>query len=142
VAYYTSQRTGETTHSPLVCIPGDGWTITKLERTSYGAEQPLNRAIIQRNSSKQLVYYWYVERGRWIASEYWLKWYLLSDAVTKNRSDGALVRLITTVSPSELERDADNRLQSFMHDLLPSLDGYLPSDDASNSPRSSKTSEQ
>jgi exosortase D (VPLPA-CTERM-specific) len=130
VAYYASQRTGESPHSPLVCIPGDGWSITKLERTSYGAEHPLNRAIIERNGSKQLVYYWYEERGRSIASEYWSKWYLLSDAITKNRSDGALVRLITTVLPSELERDADNRLRLFMRDLLPSLSGYLPSDAA------------
>ena len=128
VAYYASQRTGESPHSPLVCIPGDGWSITKLERISYGAGQPLNRAIIERNGSKQLVYYWYEERGRRIASEYWSKWYLLYDAITKNRSDGALVRLITPVLPSEVERDADNRLQSFMHDLLPSLSGYLPSD--------------
>jgi exosortase D (VPLPA-CTERM-specific) len=138
VAYYASQRTGESPHSPLVCIPGDGWSITKLERTSYGAEQPLNRAMIERNGSKQLVYYWYEERGRRIASEYWSKWYLLSDAITKNRSDGALVRLITTVLPSELERDADQRLQLFMHDLLPNLGGYLPPDAAPNSPRSSK----
>jgi exosortase D (VPLPA-CTERM-specific) len=128
VAYYASQRTGESPHSPLVCIPGEGWSITKFERTSYGAEHPLNRAIIERNGSKQLVYYWYEERGRKIANEYWSKWYLLSDAITKNRSDGALVRLITTVLPGELERDADNRLRSFMHDLLPSLSGYLPSD--------------
>jgi exosortase D (VPLPA-CTERM-specific) len=137
VAYYASQRTGESPHSPVVCIPGDGWSITKLERTGYGAEQPLNRAIIERNGSKQLVYYWYEERGRRIASEYWSKWYLLSDAITKNRSDGALVRLITTVLPSEVERDADNRLQLFMHDLLPRLVDYLPSD-ATPSPQSDK----
>jgi exosortase D (VPLPA-CTERM-specific) len=138
VAYYASQRTGESPHSPLVCIPGDGWLITRLERTSHGAEQPVNRAIIERNGSKQLVYYWYEERGRRIASEYWSKWYLLSDAIIKNRSDGALVRLITTVLPSELERDADSRLQLFMHDLLPRLGGYLPPDTAPNSPQSSK----
>ena len=138
VAYYASQRTGESPHSPLVCLPGGGWSITKLERTSYGAEQPLNRAIIEQNGSKQLVYYWYEERGKRIASEYWSKWYLLSDAIIKNRSDGALVRLITAVSPGELERDADNRLQLFMRDLLPRLGDYLPSDAAPNSPRSSK----
>jgi exosortase D (VPLPA-CTERM-specific) len=129
VAYYASQRKGESPHSPLVCIPGDGWLITNLQRTSYG-EQPLNRAIIERNGSKQIVYYWYEERGRKIASEYWSKWYLLADAITKNRSDGALVRLITSVFPGELERDADNRLQLFMQDLLPNLSGYLPSDAA------------
>jgi exosortase D (VPLPA-CTERM-specific) len=133
VAYYASQRKGESPHSPLVCIPGDGWLITRFEQTSYGSpgtEQPFNRAIIERNGTKQIVYYWYDERGRKIASEYWSKWYLLSDAITKNRSDGALVRLVTAVFPGELERDADNRLQLFMQDLLPSLSGYLPSDTA------------
>ncbi len=133
VAYYASQRKGESPHSPLVCIPGDGWLITRFEQKSYGnpgTEQPLNRAIIERNGTKQIVYYWYDERGRKIASEYWSKWYLLSDAITKNRSDGALVRLITTIFPGELERDADKRLQSFMQDLLPGLSDYLPTDTA------------
>jgi exosortase D (VPLPA-CTERM-specific) len=134
IAYYASQRTGESPHSPLVCIPGGGWLITKLQRTSFDANRPLNRAIIERNGAKQLVYYWYEERGRSIASEYRSKWYLLFDAITMNRSDGSLVRLITAVSPSELERDADSRLQLFMKDLLPHLGDYLPSDQAPNSP--------
>jgi exosortase D (VPLPA-CTERM-specific) len=133
VAYYASQRKGESPHSPLVCIPGDGWLITTFERTSYrslGTEQPINRAIIERNGIRQVVYYWYDERGRRIANEYWSKWYLLYDAIARNRSDGALVRLITTVLPGELERDADKRLRLFMQDLLPSLSAYLPSDTA------------
>jgi hypothetical protein len=44
--------------------------------------------------------------------------------------------------PSELERDADNRLRSFMRDLLPNLIGYLPSDAAPKTPLPSKTREQ
>ena len=135
VAYYASQRTGESPHSPLVCIPGNGWSITQHGRTSFGSGRPLNRVIIERNGSKQLVYYWYEERGRWIASEYWSKWYLLSDAIIKNRSDGALVRLTTPILPNELERDADTRLEMFMRDLLPNLKGYLPSDAAPTSPQ-------
>jgi exosortase D (VPLPA-CTERM-specific) len=133
VAYYTSQRTGESPHSPLVCIPGGGWSITHLERLNSATGHPLNRAIIERNGSKQLVYYWYEERGRRIASEYWSKWYLLLDAITKNRSDGALVRLITAISPGELEHDADERLMRFMQDLRPTLSTYLPSEVTTNS---------
>jgi exosortase D (VPLPA-CTERM-specific) len=133
LAYYSSQRSGESPHSPLVCIPGTGWLITKLERASFGALHPFNRATIERGGSKQLVYYWYEERGRSIASEYWSKWYVLFDAITKNRSDGALVRLITTISPGEIEGDADNRLRAFMEDLLPRLRGFLPSEAAANS---------
>jgi exosortase D (VPLPA-CTERM-specific) len=136
VAYYASQRTGESPHSPLVCIPGNGWSITRLDRLHTDTAHPLNRAIIERNGTKQLVYYWYEERGRIIASEYWSKWYLLSDAITKNRSDGALVRLITTIAPGETEGDADNRLRLFMHDLIPNLRGYLPSAVATALPQS------
>jgi len=131
VAYYSSQRKGESPHSPLVCIPGDGWTITSLARTvtsEMGEPQPVNRATIARNSEKQLVYYWYEERGRKIANEYWSKWYLLSDALTKNRTDGALVRLITQVFPGETEHDADERVKAFMRDVVPSLKGFLPGD--------------
>ena len=99
---------------------------------------PLNRAIIERNGSKQLVYYWYEERGRSIASEYWSKWYLLFDAITKNRSDGALVRLITAnISRANLSVTRISRLLLFMQDLLPHLGGYLPSEAAPNSSRSS-----
>lgn len=126
-AYYASQRRGKMPHSPLDCIPGDGWSITKFERTSLDRDRPVNRAIIERNGSKQLVYYWYEERGNRITTEYWSKWYLLYDAITKNRSDGALVRLTTALRPGELERDADARLQQFIHDLGLTLNGFLAS---------------
>ncbi len=129
VAYYSSQRNGYAPHSPTVCMPGGGWLITHLEQTSYnglGTELPLNRLILERNGAKQLAYYWFDERGRKIANEYWAKWYLLADAITKNRTDGSLIRLITEVFPGESERDADERLQSFMRDVVPRLGAYLP----------------
>ena len=116
VAYYSSQRKGESPHSPIVCIPGGGWQITKIEQKSYaenGAEFPLNRVIIERNSTKQLVDYWFDERGRKFADEFLAKWYLLADAIVMKRTDGALVRLTTQIYNGEAERDADRRLQSF-----------------------------
>ena len=131
VTYYSSQRKGESPHSPLVCIPGNGWQITGIERTSLvnaGAEQPINRVIVQKDATKEVVYYWYEERGRKIASEYWSKWYLLSDSIVKNRSDGSLVRLISQVYPGEVEADADERLRAFMQNLEPRLAEFLPGD--------------
>jgi exosortase D (VPLPA-CTERM-specific) len=131
VAYYASQRKGLSPHSPVVCIPGGGWIITSLNEMilpGAGAEMPINRVVIERNSNRQLVYYWFDERGRKIANEYWAKWYLLADAITKHRTDGSLVRLTTEILPGETERDADERLQSFMGAVLPSLPEYLPSD--------------
>ena len=80
----------------------------------------------RKGSNKQLVYYWFEERGMKIANEYWSKLYLLRDALFENRTDGALVRLTTPVYPGEAEADADKRLQDFMQIAVPSLAPYLP----------------
>ena len=140
VAYYASQRNGLSPHSPSVCIPGNGWQITNLERTSFASSDakvslPLNRVVIARGENKQIVYYWFDERGMKIANEYVSKLYLLRDAMFENRTDGALVRLTTPVYPGEKEIDADMRLQAFMKIVVPSLAGYLPSEAASKANR-------
>lgn len=130
VAYYSSQRNGYAPHSPLVCIPGGGWLITDLKRMTYndrGTIIPFNRVIVEREGVKQIVYYWFDERGRKLANEYWAKWYLLTDAIIKNRTDGSLIRLTTDVLPGEVESDADARLHAFMQDVVPTLGSYLPS---------------
>ncbi len=99
---------------------------------------PLNRVIIARGSNKQLVYYWFEERGMKIANEYWSKLYLLRDALLENRTDGALVRLTTPIYPGETEADADKRLQEFTRIAVPNLEPYLPSA-ASNQNRSTES---
>jgi exosortase D (VPLPA-CTERM-specific) len=128
VAYYGSQRQGESPHSPIVCIPGGGWQISRFERINgtTGQPVPFNRVIVTKDSHELIVYYWFDERGRAVANEWWSKWYLFSDAILKNRTDGALVRLSTEVLRGEAERDADRRLQSFMREVVPALNGYLP----------------
>jgi EpsI family protein len=130
VAYYASQRKSESPHSPLVCLPGGGWLITRLERRNFdaaGADHAYNRVIIQNGANRELVYYWFDERGRTIADEYWAKWYLLTDAIVMNRTDGALVRLTTPINPNESDASADDRLLSFMAVALPRLADFLPS---------------
>jgi exosortase D (VPLPA-CTERM-specific) len=131
VAYYANQRTGASPHSPSVCIPGNGWQIVDLERTHYTSPDgrlsfPLNRVLIAKGAQKQLVYYWFNERGMTIANEYLSKLYLLRDALIVNRTDGALVRLITPLYPGEPDGEADKRLQEFTRIVVPRLADYLP----------------
>jgi EpsI family protein len=137
VAYYASQRKGSSPHSPIVCIPGGGWQIATLQRTNYTSNDlklrlPLNRVVIEQNSKQLLVYYWFVQRGRNIANEYWSKWYLFADAITKNRTDGALVRVTTPIYQDEPQSRADERLQAFLRELDPRLSAYLPSETAAH----------
>jgi exosortase D (VPLPA-CTERM-specific) len=129
VAYYASQRQGESPHSPIVCIPGGGWQITHFERTSAvtsGQVLPFNRVVVAHDSQRMLVYYWFDERGRMIANEWWSKWYLFSDAILENRTDAALIRLTTPIRSSEPVQAADGRLSAFVRVVVPALKGYLP----------------
>jgi len=132
VAWYDSQRKGESAHSPRTCIPGGGWKIVSLESYPVNgvafAGRPLtvNRTVIQMGEVRQLVYYWFQERGRSITNEYVVKWYILWDALTRNRTDGGLVRLTTTVRPGENIADADGRLAGFLKLVNEPLKAYLP----------------
>ncbi|MCC5796239.1 MAG: VPLPA-CTERM-specific exosortase XrtD [Methylophaga sp.] len=124
VAYYESQRKGVSPHSPRVCIPGGGWEISRLQRIE-ALGQPVNRVIIQRGADQQLVYYWFAGRGRNVANEYLNKWYLFRDSIFENRSDGALVRLVTGVGPGETLEDADARILDFLAVVQPELDNFI-----------------
>jgi exosortase D (VPLPA-CTERM-specific) len=129
-AFYGSQRKGVSPHSPQVCIPGGGWLITSLERVPVtlvdGSTFEVNRTLIERDGQRQLVYYWFEQRGRRIANEYWMKWYLLVDALVRNRSDGALVRVTTPVLASESAGNADQRVVDFVKLTAPKLGAYVP----------------
>ena len=131
VAYYESQRKGSSPHSPTVCLPGGGWQITDLTRQNYtgsGAKQAFefNRVIISKGKYRQLVYYWFEERGRVMADEYAVKWQLFLDAMFMNRTDGALVRLTTPIAAGESVENADQRITDFLAGALPLLPEYVP----------------
>jgi exosortase D (VPLPA-CTERM-specific) len=124
-AYYESQRKGVSPHSPRVCIPGGGWQISDITRTQIG-DLPINRIVIKKEDNTQLVYYWFQQRGRQFANEYFMKWYLFKDALLLNRTDGALVRITTAVAPNENIADADNRLKAFAQQVAPVLPKFIP----------------
>ncbi len=131
-AYYQSQRKGVSVHSPKGCIPGDGWQIIQFGQHIISATQvegqalEVNRVVIEKGESRQLVYYWFQQRGRMMTNEFLVKWYLFYDAVTMNRTDGSLIRLVTSVAKNENPDAADQRLQSFLQDLVPVVPAYLP----------------
>ncbi len=136
VAYYASQKKGESAHSPKSCIPGGGWRINTITRRGVagvkvaGTPLRVNRVEIQKGQHRQLVYYWFQQRGRVITNEYAVKWYLFWDALTKNRTDGALVRLTTSLPSHEDIEKADNRLEDFIRSVSGELSNYIPGVDA------------
>lgn len=141
VGYYMSQRQGDTIHSPANCIPGSGWQPVDSGRMTIavpsgnaGVAEPADRSVevsrwlIQKGDEQQLVVYWYQSHGRVVASEYWNKIHLVSDAIRLNRTDAALVRVITPVSSASRRglAEAEERAISFVQSMFPVLERFLP----------------
>ena len=131
-AYYRSQEKGRATHSPKTCIPGGGWEITSLDEVAVPGRDVAesgfraNRVMIQKGEQKQVVLYWFKQRHRVVTNEYLVKFFLLVDALTMKRTDGALIRLVAAVQPGESEGAADQRVLQMAAAVQPLLPAYVP----------------
>lgn len=131
VAYYENQTKGGGIHSPEVCLPVGGWEVFSLEPfevdmsdTTYGVFD-VNRAVIQKGLSKQLVYYWFEQRGRRLTNDFEAKFAVIYDSWTRGRLDGALVRFVTPIVDDDVA-GAEARMQSLMHKALKILPQFVP----------------
>jgi EpsI family protein len=133
VGYYQSQREGDTIHSPMNCLPGAGWQPMDsrlLVIPVAGRQEPLqvNQVVIQKGLDRQVALYWYQSHGRVIANEYWSKIFMVYDAVRLNRSDAALVRVISAIDSKDTDATrALDRATAFVRSLWPALERHLPS---------------
>jgi len=132
IAYYADQAAGSAAHSPRACIPGGGWLIKDLSIRhidsiqSDGGPLEANRLLIKKGDYTQIVYYWFKQRDRNVTNEWMVKWYLFWDGMTRNRTDGALVRLTVLAQPGEDLSVVDERLVEYLNAVYPYLSEYIP----------------
>lgn len=130
VGFYQSQKEGDIIHSPKNCMPGAGWNIisTSIEPVTIDSTNEnikVIKLLLQKGPERQIVLYWFQSRGRIIASEYMQKIWLVVDSITKHRTDGSFVRLVTPVVTDESA--ALHALKNFAGDIYPILKEYIPS---------------
>lgn len=130
VAYFPTQKMGDTIHSPNHCLPGAGWvpTLRQVVRLTNadGSSFPVNRYVVSKAGDRQIVLYWFQAHGRVVASEYSAKYYLISDSIRMHRSDGALVRLMSPMFKGESPDTAQARIMQLGNHFLPLLNNYIP----------------
>ncbi len=118
-------------HPPAHCLPGSGWDIVASRKVTLDVPglpvHPayVNRLIIAKGDARQLVYYWYQERGRVIADDWRKIVDLFWDRATRHRSDGSLIRLTVPLSHGD-EARAEESLQDLAHEIVPKLPAYVP----------------
>lgn len=129
VAYFESQRQGQTPHSPQHCMPGAGWSPESLAAIPIaidGRTYRINRYVLSKNGERRVVLYWYQANGRIIASEYRAKIYLVADAVRYNRTETALVRAIVRVPDNGSIEESTVLAASFVRAIFNPLQQCLP----------------
>ena len=128
VGYYKSQRAGDLIHSPRNCLPGAGWETVRASRSAIQipGRYPIivNDFLMTKGLQRDLVLYWYEGRGRAIASEYTAKFWMITDALTRNRTDAALVRIVVPITHTEAEARADGI--AFVQTVYPHLSEFIP----------------
>lgn len=130
VAYFPSQRTGDTIHSPKHCMPGAGWEPVHSDRILINLPAvgtiPVNRYLIAKGEERQLVLYWYWAHGRAVASEYTAKFYLVADSIRMHRSDGSLIRITMRLPPHQDIESVQNVMVAFAGKVVTQIDDYIP----------------
>ncbi len=130
IAYFPTQRSGQSIHSPQNCLPGSGWTFLSSGVTSFsddsGKTYRVGEYVISDGRARQEVLYWYQSHGHSIASDYAAKFHMLADSIRLGRTDAALVRFITPVQPDEDQQQAHNRVVNFAKFVTPLLPAYVP----------------
>jgi EpsI family protein len=130
VGYFPTQRTGVSIHSPRNCLPGSGWTFESSRsldlNDASGKPHRVGEYVITDGEHRQFVIYWYQSHGRSIANEYLAKLYLVVDAITMDRTDGALIRVATPINSAEGSAQARARAESFTSQLAPVLPRFIP----------------
>ena len=127
VGYYTSQRQGDTIHSPQNCLPGAGWYPISSDTVSISTGSAMvrvNRYAIQKGADRQIALYWYQGRGRVVANEYANKALLMWDAARLHRTNAGLVRILTPVNGTV--DGASAAAHQFATAVLPRLTEHLP----------------
>ena len=129
IAYFRSQKTGATIHSPKNCLPGAGWNPVQSSvyqmQLADGRKVPINLYVLRKGLDEQLVLYWYQAHGRIVASEFWGKFYLVKDALLLNRTDAALVRITVPIVHDDTEQ-AQTRAVTFAKQITSDVDQIIP----------------
>ena len=129
LAYVHSTAGGAEYHSPKLCLPGAGWKLVTVDTATVASPTvgtiSINKVLVQKGLDQQMVLYWYQDRGRILASEYWQKLYSIWDLLLSRRTDGVLVRISVPVVTSEDEAYEEGR--RFLYAMWPVLTEYMPS---------------
>lgn len=121
VAYFSQQAVNSQIHSPRHCVPGSGWDIVSMEKTSIrpaGQSQDATRMLLSHENQSYEMLYWFRTRGGVITGEYGLKWDLVMNSLRRRPTDAAFIRYTAAVGDSARLTEVMNRVEPALEQTL------------------------
>ena len=130
IPFYEYQGTRHTAHAPQSCLLGGGFDLLKTEDrvlpTPNGGPIKIRTLHLKQGDTRILGAYFFLQRGRVITNPWENKFYLMWDALTQQRTDGALVRAELHMTPGQSEEEAFGVLSGFLKAIWGILPQYVP----------------
>ncbi len=132
IAYFKTQRYGQSPHSPRNCLPGAGWEpiAGMSSRPSIhvpGESQPIiiNKFVTEHGDERSVTLYWYQSHGRVIADEFAAKFWSVADSIRYHRSDTSIIKVTIAVNNGDVETATQTGFD-FTQAVFPALLRQLP----------------
>ncbi|MCP4691492.1 MAG: VPLPA-CTERM-specific exosortase XrtD, partial [Desulfobacterales bacterium] len=130
IPFYEYQGTRHTAHAPQSCMLGGGWSLLDASRRGMkmNAKERIEvmTMVWKKGETRYVSIYFFLQRGRIVISPWMNKLYLMWDAITRGRTDGALVRAEMMLTPGQSVEDARAMLEEFMAAIWTELPRYVP----------------
>ena len=132
IAYFATQRYGQSPHSPKNCLPGAGWEpvagmSSRPALQVPGEAQPIviNKYVTEHGDERSVTLYWYQSHGRVVADEFAAKFWSIADSLRYRRSDTSIVKITIDVKDGDVET-ATRTGYDFTRIVFPALLHQLP----------------
>jgi len=130
IAFFKTQRYGQSPHSPKNCLPGNGYEPIESGMMTVaipGRSEPVqvNRYLTARGDERSVTLYWYQSHDRIIAGEFAARFWLIADSIRFHRSDTSLVKIVVPVRGGDADAATRTALD-FMKAVFPPLARQLP----------------
>lgn len=140
IGYYDSSKKVGAAHDPMVCFPGQGWSIQNpgngeykaFDEDRYGTVH-YSTMVALKGESPLVVLYWFQAYDEAVSSTFVQKLKLAGKTLTGKKESNAFVRLSTLCASKKYE-ECEGVLLDFVHDFYPRFLDYVEqTDQAENS---------
>ncbi len=127
VGYYSTLKKVGAAHSPLVCFPGQGWSVSGVKQKkhkSINGSINYTSMIVSKSQTKELVLYWFQAYDKTSSGTFLQKIYTLWSKIRYSREDNAFLRVSIQLDERS-EKDSLAACLDFMNQFYPVFYTYI-----------------